>query len=128
MSENTFIDIDNGLKVTRLGNVRTVEGTDVIKQAIKTILSTIPGERVRRPEFGCKIYTRLFEPVDSEIAEDIQEDIIESLSTFEPRINLQQILVEPEYDNNKYRIEIYYYDTLNKKTDYFNAAVKAYED
>lgn len=128
MSKNTFIDIDNGLKVTRLGNVRTLEGTDVIKQSIKTILSTIPGERVRQPDFGCRIYTRLFEPVDFEIAEDIQEDIQEALSTFEPRINLQQILVEPEYDNNKYRIEIYYYDVLNKKTDYFNAAVKAYED
>lgn len=128
MSENTFIDIDNGLKVTRLGNVRTLEGTDVIKQSIKTILSTIPGERVRQPDFGCRIYTRLFEPVDFEIAEDIQEDIQEALSTFEPRINLQQILVEPEYDSNKYRIEIYYYDVLNKKTDYFNAAVKAYED
>lgn len=128
MSDNTFVDIDKGLKVTRFGNVRTVEGTDVVKQSIKIILSTIPGERVRNPEFGCMIYSRIFEPMDSEVAEDMQDDIEDSLSTLEPRINLQRVLVEPQYNNNTYRIEIYYYDTLNKKTDFFNATIKAYNE
>lgn len=122
-----FIDVDKGLKITHLGNVKTITGEDVIKQSIKTILSTIPGERLRYPEFGSNLYRLLFEGMDPEVAADIRDDITETLSMFENRIRINRVKVIPDYDNNMYDIEVTYFNVITKSNDVFDARVKAFE-
>jgi phage baseplate assembly protein W len=58
-----------------------------IEQSIKIILSTIPGERLMRPEFGCGIRAFVFEKRDSAFVNGLNHVIAHALLNFEPRIN-----------------------------------------
>ena len=49
-----------GLQLSARGEIDVVEGADAIRQAIRLLLSTIPGERVMRPDYGCDLFRRLF--------------------------------------------------------------------
>ena len=56
------------MRLTSRGGVALVSGHDKIVASIKSIVSTAPGERVMRPEFGCTIWSYLFDVVDSNVA------------------------------------------------------------
>jgi hypothetical protein len=51
------------LEVDHTGSIRLTEGTDDLERSIRVVLLTAPGERLMRPEFGCRIWDLLFEPV-----------------------------------------------------------------
>jgi uncharacterized protein len=84
------------MRVNALGSVELVSALEDIDQAIMIILSTRPGERLMRPEFGCRAYDLVFEPRDSVFVGKMQEYVTESLTRWEPRIDL--INVRPEID------------------------------
>ena len=70
-----------------------------IREAIWIILSTAPGERVMRPEFGCGIHQFIFAPNDARTAGLVQFTVEEALIRWEPRIELQEVLVYPDPSN-----------------------------
>ena len=53
-----------------------VKNENAIKQAIKNLVLTRPGEKHFQPEIGSEVYTLLFEPLDDFTAETIQDEII----------------------------------------------------
>lgn len=57
-----------------------------VADSIRIILSTEPGERVMRGDFGCPLRRYLFQPVDHTLLTQIQNDAVAALSRFEPRI------------------------------------------
>lgn len=67
--------------------VRLSSDQEDIEQSIRIILSTIPGERLMRPEFGCGIRTFVFEKRDSVFVNGLNHVIGQALLNFEPRIN-----------------------------------------
>ena len=67
-----------------------------IKQAIRIILLTAPGERVMRPDFGCRIHKLVFEPNNRATAVLAEQYITEALSRWEPRITVTQVEAKPE--------------------------------
>jgi phage baseplate assembly protein W len=77
------------------GRVEMVDEDAEIRQAIHIILNTAPGERVMRPEFGCRIHEILFWPANSATAAVAERYIAEALGRWEPRIQLEQIVAEP---------------------------------
>lgn len=79
-----------------LGTVELISADKDIEQSIRIILSTRPGERVMRPEFGCRAHDLLFEPRDSVLASKIEDDVSEALAMWEPRIEVTS--VEPIID------------------------------
>jgi phage baseplate assembly protein W len=56
------------------GRGRTAEaGTDDhIRDLIETVLFTVPGERVNRPDFGCGLLQFVFAPNSAELAATLQ--------------------------------------------------------
>ena len=66
-----------------------------IKQAILIILSTAPGERVMRPDFGCGANELVFEALDTATFTRVQAAVTDSLTRFEPRIELLNVSVDP---------------------------------
>lgn len=87
------------------GGIVVNTGTDRLHQSIFYILSTIPGERFFLPEFGSKLYLLLFEPNDYILRDLLVEYITESLTRWEPRIEI--ISVEPqETDDNTVPVSI----------------------
>ncbi len=68
------------------GQVRMVSQEEDIKQAIRLILMTRQGERVMRPEFGCRIYEFAFGTTDYTSLSRMKHAVEEALKFWEPRI------------------------------------------
>src|SRR5216684_696619 len=66
-----------------------------VKEAIRIILHTAPGERVMRPKFGCGIHGMVFEEISTTTIFALEALIREALLTYEPRIELLGVTVDP---------------------------------
>lgn len=89
------------------------ENQQAIRQSIGMILSTIPGERVMRREFGCDLHRLVFAPNDETTAGLAIHYITNALSRWEKRIEITQVDAFPCKDNSAvleimiaYRIKI----------------------
>ena len=69
------------------------EETDV-EQAIGLILSTAPGERPMRPEFGCAVHDCVFERIEADTLARIDQAVRVALDRWEPRITLDEVAFE----------------------------------
>lgn len=69
-----------------------------ISQAIYVILSTYPGERVMRPEFGCRIHDYVFAPANAATAAGIEAAAKEAILNWEPRVTLTSVKATPDPD------------------------------
>jgi len=91
------------------GTIAEVADDEDIKQAIRIILGTNPGERVMRPGFGAGLTAFLFEPVDSGTFALVRTRVEEALTDFEPRIDLEAVDVDADpAERNLLRIEVHY--------------------
>ena len=79
-----------------------------IKQAIVNLLLTSKGERLMNPTYGSDIRSYLFEPMDFGTANQIKNNIRDTIETFEPRIRVLQISATPNFDDNGFDITMTY--------------------
>jgi phage baseplate assembly protein W len=96
------------LSVTPRGEIALVTGANDIDQAIVLILETIPGERVMRPGFGCRIWELLFAPNNAETRSLAALHVRQALEFWEPRIQVDNVDVNSENDAGALRIRISY--------------------
>jgi len=73
------------------GEIRTAAEETDIEQAIRLILSTAPGERVMRPEFGCGIHAYVFATIDTTTLTLIGDEVRDALVEWEPRIEVLSV-------------------------------------
>jgi phage baseplate assembly protein W len=80
-----------------------------IRQAIRIILGTNPGERVMRPDFGAGLNTFLFEPVNTTTMALVQTRVQEALVAWEPRIDVDAVKVTTDaVERNRLLIDMTY--------------------
>ncbi len=79
------------LQVDRLGGIALASGEQDIDQAIELILSTAPGERPMRPEFGCGVHDFVFDTIDAATVGRLETEIRIALDRWEPRIEIQKV-------------------------------------
>ena len=72
-----------------------VEDHSDVRQAMFIIINTFPGERVMRPEFGCRIHELIFWPANEQTAAIAERYVTEALNRWEPRIELKRVTVTP---------------------------------
>ena len=94
--------------INRNGSVRLVTGTEEVDAAIRMILSTVPGERVMRPDFGCNMWQLLFAPLTSGTLGLIEQYVRESLERWEPRIELEGVQAVGEQESGTVHITVAY--------------------
>ena len=87
------------LRVDQRGGIAISSGVEDIDRSIRMVLSTAPGERLMRPDFGCRIWEQLFEPVNAGTLGLMEEAVREAVSRWEPRAELEQVVVEPDPDD-----------------------------
>ena len=80
----------------RTGLVASVQHEDDIRQSIRIILETTPGERVMRPNFGCGIHEMVFAAVDSTVLQRIRSLVEEALRRCEARIEVLGVTVDED--------------------------------
>lgn len=107
MDENnfTYSDVDKGMHVDVSGNVKIIYDVDVIIQSLKMIIGAFSGEYVRSP-IGSRIVQYVGRNMSYSVAEDIRDEIVSMISEFEPRVEIMGVLTEPNYDLNRYEIQI----------------------
>ena len=81
------------------GRLAWSSGEDNVRESIRIILLTAPGERLMREQFGCGIRHFLFEPNTVTTRQLLRERILQALSRWEPRVAVQEVTVEPVPDN-----------------------------
>lgn len=79
-----------------------LSGEEKIRQSIWLILSTAPGERQMRPAFGCGIHELLFQPNTAVLRNLIKVRIQESLTRWEPRVDIVDVRVETPAEAKNY--------------------------
>ncbi|HYH96787.1 GPW/gp25 family protein [Hyalangium sp.] len=80
-----------GLRIAATGSVDMVEEHAAIRQAVLLLLTTLPGERVMRPEYGCDLHRLAFSPNDDTTAGLAIYYVRRALERWEPRIQLLQV-------------------------------------
>jgi uncharacterized protein len=85
--ETLDIRLGADAKAPIIGNFSTIKGLDLLLQDIQLLLLTVPGERVFRPTFGCKLKNQIWENIDT-AASNGSSIIANALESFEPRITV----------------------------------------
>ena len=83
-----------------------VKDKAAIIQSISNLLLTNKGERPFQPWLGSGLETALFEPMDFGSAALIKDSIGECLNKYEPRIRVNEIRCELDFQNNGYEVEV----------------------
>ena len=81
------------LRVDQSGAIAMSSGPADIDSSIRMILTTAPGERLMREEFGCGLRRYLMKPNTVAIRALIQHDVSRALARWEPRVQVTAITV-----------------------------------
>lgn len=87
------------LQVDPRGGIALTTGDRDIEQAIRVILETVPGERVMRPEFGCRIHELIFAPNNASTQGLIIHYVEEALERWEPRVEVREVEITTDPNN-----------------------------
>ena len=91
------------------GRVRTSSEEEDIKEAIRIILGTQPGERPMAPKFGCSVNSFVFASMDYTSVMLLRREIEDSLVLWEPRIkNIDVEIERSPQDSGVLMIQINY--------------------
>ncbi|QDB79131.1 GPW/gp25 family protein [Georgenia sp. 311] len=97
------------LRVDHTGAIRLTEGAEDLERSIRMVLLTAPGERLMRPQFGCRIWDLLFEPVNANLLGLVSQAVRDALAQWEPRVEVEDVRpVQDDTDSALVRIEITY--------------------
>ena len=75
------------------GGIALAVDQNDLDQAIEVILNTRIGERVMRPDFGCRIHELTFAPINAQTLGLVQRYVEEAIGWWEPRVDLTDIEV-----------------------------------
>ena len=104
-----FKDISMSFETNPLNNdLIALKNTTAIARSIRNIVFTRPGEKFFNPDFGSRITESLFENMDEVSALAIRDEIENSIKSFEPRVNVQEVRVVPDFTNNEMNATIVY--------------------
>ena len=105
----SFKDISASFKFNPLsGDLIALKNENAIARAVRNIVLTTPGEKFFDPDFGSSVSEILFENVDDITAISIEDEIKSSLKNYEPRVELINVTVDPNFDENQFDVRITY--------------------
>ena len=81
---------------------------DSVRDAIRVLLATIPGEQLQHPRFGVGLERDLQRPNQVTTRADITRRISEAIKTHEPRVSVELVDVTAEDGGRRLRVEIRY--------------------
>ncbi len=105
--------------------IQTAKYEAAVRQSIWAIISTARGERLMRPEFGCRIHDHIFAPNTAGTVGQIISDVRAALIEWEPRIDILDIELLPQFSRpNLLQISINY--QVRTTTNEFNLVYPFY--
>jgi len=104
-----FRDIGSAFQVSPLSNdLLAIKNETAIARSVRNLVFTLPGERFFNEDLGSRISRSLFENIDTISASLIEDEIRNTIDNFEPRVELINVVVAPNYENNEFNVTISY--------------------
>lgn len=94
-----------GLVVDPRGAIDTVVDDDAVHQSLLLLISTRPGERVMRPDYGCNLNQLAFSPNDDTTAGLAIHFVRQAVTRWEPRVDVIRVESRRD-DDDPTRLEI----------------------
>lgn len=127
--ENTFLGIGWSFPPTFMKGSRSVvmtEGEEDIKRSLQILFTTLKGERVMRPEYGCDLSQFQFEPIDTTMLNYMREVVRDAILLYEPRIRLLDLSMEPRTGEGRIDITVEY--EIKRTNSRFNYVFPFYRE
>ena len=115
-STRTFRDLDLNFNIHPIRKDVTVHINEyAVVNAVKNLILTNHYERPFRPNVGSNIRRLLFEPVDAIMSAQLEREIRETVTNFEPRVQINTVTASPVPDENGYKIYLEFFVINNSK-------------
>ena len=85
-----------------------IKNENAIARSLRNIVFTTPGEKFFNQSFGSRITESLFDNIDEITATIIVDEIRESIETYEDRVQLVDVIADPNFENNSFDLTITY--------------------
>jgi phage baseplate assembly protein W len=83
-----------------------LKNQNAIIRSIRNLVETIPTERFFNPSLGSNVRSSLFEFVDFGTASIIRDQILNTISNYEPRVSNVEVIVNPSPDTNEFEVTV----------------------
>jgi len=104
-----FKDISAVFEVNPLNDdLIVLKNSNAIARSIRNLIFTNRGDKPFNPFLGSRVNQMLFDPMDQISSVSLRSEIERTINSFEPRVNLDKVTVNPNYDENQYDIVIKY--------------------
>ncbi len=90
------------------GRIRMCSGENDIAEAVRLILNTKKGERVMRPDFGCRLCDFAFESFSQSVRAEMIEEVKNALTLHEPRISNIEVTIDDTAPEGRIVLDISY--------------------
>ena len=104
-----FKDISSSFKVNPLNDdIIAIKNATAIARSMRNLIMTQQGDRFFNPLLGSQVTSLLFENIDKLTASEIADEITTTVENFEPRVELTEVDVQPDYDGGEFNVTINY--------------------
>jgi phage baseplate assembly protein W len=101
-----YLDIDLSFESKPNGEVFKKRDAAAVKQAVKNIIQTNFYEKPFLPFYGGNIRDLLFELAYDDVGEEIRDNVIQAIETFEPRARIIDVIVNAQPDYNSISVTV----------------------
>ena len=106
----SFKDISATFQINPLNrDLIALNNAYAIARSIRNLIMTVPGDRPFNPVLGSQVTNLLFENLDKLTALTIKSEIVNTIENFEPRVRLNEVIVNAQSDKNQFDVKIQYY-------------------
>lgn len=89
-------------------DVAAVINDNAIKQSIRNLILTVPGEKPFQPSIGSRVSELLFEPLDNFTSDAVRQEVINTIQQYEPRVTLTSVKINTRFSENAFDVVIEY--------------------
>lgn len=107
INNHIYSDIDlTFLRLPSTGDVAMKYDEQAVIRSIRNLLNTNIYDRLFQPDIGSTLNQLLFEPISSLTATLIQNEIIRTITNYEPRATINTISVTAAPDSNQFNVSL----------------------
>ena len=105
-----FLDLSASFQTNPLSNeLISLKNESAIARSVRNLVLTIQGERPFQPVLGTGVSRLLFENMDKLTASAIRSEIRTTIENYEPRVEINEIIVEPDFERNAMDVTLQYF-------------------
>ena len=105
-----FKDLSASFQTNPLSNdLIALKNESSIARSVRNLVLTIQGERPFQPVLGTGVSRLLFENMDKLTASAIRSELRTTIENYEPRVEINEIIVEPDFERNAMDVTLQYF-------------------